>query len=114
MDPQQISFTKRLCLWTGAWAAAAVAMLIMIGPGAVFWAFLFPAGLLIVLPDRIPNDVSGFLFFLSYFIYGALTIIGLCQNRRVRFYFSFGILCALLALNVTGCHVQVNGFHPGC
>jgi hypothetical protein len=114
MDPQHISFTKRFCLWTGAWAAAAVATLVAVGAQNAALAFLFPAGLLIVVPDGVPNDVGLFLFFLTYFLYGALTIVGLCQNRRVRFYFSFGILCALLALNVTGCHMQVNSFHPGC
>lgn len=114
MDPDRISLSKRLWLWTAAWGIAGVATVISTEPSVLIWAFLFPAGLLIVVPDNVPNEVGRFLFFLTYAFYAVLTIIGLAQTRRMSFYFSLGILCVLLALNVVGCHIQVRKpFNPG-
>jgi hypothetical protein len=44
---------------------------------------------------------------LGWPVYGALTVVGILQRRRARYFIIYGILCVLLALNVVGCHLEI-------
>jgi hypothetical protein len=71
---------------------------------------MFPYGLLalFVPKDWDPPINEVVILVTAWALYVVLTVVGLLQRRRVRYFIVFGILCILLALNVVGCHVMLN------
>ena len=110
-----ISRRAKIWLWLAAWIIAALATAIP-DPRVLLFAFLFPTGLLEFVPENLgilePPD-SGYLWFLIVCIlYIGLTITALLQSRRLWYFILYAVLCAILALNAVGCHIQNNrGIH---
>jgi hypothetical protein len=108
----EISLRRRIWFWIGAWGIATVAT-VGLSPGLLLFAWLFPVGLLNFAPagwdSSPPSDPSAgvdSMIVLGWLLYIALTIVGLSQSRRTRYFVIFGILCVLLALNVVGCRFE--------
>ncbi len=108
-QPPQISLRLRIGLWFAAWIIATIAT-IEGGFGLLLYSWMFPYGLLVLFTpkDWNPPINETVILIMGWALYVALTIIGLLQKRRVRYFIAFGILCVLLALNVIGCHVMIN------
>jgi hypothetical protein len=105
-QPSEISLRRRVWLWIGAWGVAAIAT-VGASPGLLFGAWIFPLGMVGFMPDNWQSPVGPTtLLIIGWLPYVVLTIIGLSQNRRARYFAIFGILCALLAFNLAGCHVE--------
>ncbi|NOS69688.1 MAG: hypothetical protein HOP33_07140 [Verrucomicrobia bacterium] len=116
-EPREISKSSRVTLWLVAWgvALAATTIPICIKSPEFFPYFVtsiwgFPIGTAaFAFPEhRNPPDgvvvaslVAGWLFYI------ALTIVGLYQKRRVRYFTVYTILCLLLILNAVGCNVNM-------
>jgi hypothetical protein len=49
------------------------------------------------------------LVVLVWSFYVALTVLGLCESRRARYFVYYAILCTFLILNVVGCHGIMRG-----
>ncbi len=113
----EISARFRISLWIGAWVVALAAACVPtcvrdVGVLPIFimngWAF--PVGVAaFAFPDN--DNVSSAVFFSSvavgWCVYALLTVVGLLQHRRIRFFVVYGILCALLILNAVGCNVNM-------
>lgn len=113
----EISKRLRIRLWLIAWgvALAATPIPFCIGSPGLFPDFLmsfwaFPIGTAkFVFPaheDPPPgvftcSIVGGWIFYI------ALTIYGLSQRRRARYFVVYAILCLLLILNAVGCNVNM-------
>ncbi|HTR42829.1 MAG TPA: hypothetical protein VMH87_14545 [Pseudomonadales bacterium] len=108
-EPPQISLRWRISLWIAAWLIATIAT---VGGWVelLIYFWIFPWGLLalFVPKDWDPPVIDWLILLMAWALYVALTIIGLLQKRRVPYFIAFGILCALLALNVAGCHAMFN------
>ena len=108
----EISMGQRILFWVTAWGIACLAALTAF-PGTLALAmlgcpWLFAYGLLFIFVPRDPHRDGHYVgLVLGWLLYLGLTIFALAQRRRVRFIVAYGILCALLAFNVVGCHVQV-------
>lgn len=89
-----------------AWGLAAIAT-VGTSPAILFWAWLFPVGLLglFVRPDsEFPLYIvvaPGWLFYVS------LSFYGLAQGKRSRYFLVYGVLIVFLLFNVAGCRVQM-------
>jgi hypothetical protein len=107
--PKTIALRWRITLWAAAWVVATIAT-VGTGLGYLLYAWMFPSGLVILFApkDWDPPISETIILILGWAIYVGLTIYGLLQNRRVRYFVVFGILCVLLALNVAGCHVALS------
>ena len=95
-----------------AWAASAIAVAIP-NPGILTLFWMFPGALIwLVVPSDSRVDTSVFQLVLTggWLAYAVLTMLALVQDRRVRFFVVYAILCALLATNVVGCHSDMRGF----
>ena len=102
----------RVSLWLVAWGVAFTVTsfpLCISHPGQlpsiVKYAWIFPLGLVtFVVPARqeliFTSLIAGWLFYI------ALTVFGLLQRRRLRYFIVYAILCLLLILNVIGCNVN--------
>ena len=76
-------------------AAAAVAMLIMIGPGAVFWAFLFPAGWLIGTARQDSKRRKRISLFLKLFsLWGSDDYRVMSESAREVLFFFWNFVCS--------------------
>jgi hypothetical protein len=109
-QPPEISLSKRVGLWVAAWLLAAIAMAIPV-PAALFFFWMFPGGLFRVISpaDWDPGEEIGLTLLVgAWILYLLLTIVGLSQNRRARYFFVYAVLCALLVLNVIGCHMAIS------
>jgi hypothetical protein len=107
--PETIPQQQRRSFLSAAWIIAGAATLILnllVSPLALLFAWMFPLGVfrLLFSPDdrsilayETPMLLGGWVF------YGCVTIFALSQDRRRRFFITFGILCLVLALNVLGC-----------
>ena len=108
-EPPQISLRWRIGLWILAWVIATIAT-IEGGFALLLYCWMFPYGLLALFTpknwDPPINEVV--ILVTAWALYVGLTIFGLLQKKRVRYFIAFGILCVLLALNVVGCHVLIN------
>ena len=49
---------------------------------------------------------------LGWLLYAALTVVGLCQRRTVRYFVFYALLCALLVTNVIGCQQEFHTERP--
>jgi hypothetical protein len=107
--PKTIALRWRIGLWVAAWVLAAIAT-VGTGLGYLLYAWMFPSGLVTLFApkDWDPPISETIILILSWAIYVGLTAYGLWQNRRVRYFIVFGILCVLLALNVAGCRVALS------
>ena len=99
-----------------AWAVAAGMMAFLSSGYCLMVPWMFPLGFPIVLPFmRLSSDPPvGFLLFIGWLIYGALTIYGLRENRRARYFVVYSILCVFLFLNVCGCYYLVGNGKDMC
>jgi len=110
-----ISRRARIWLWLVAWFVAALATSFP-DPRVLLFAFLFPTGLVEFAPEGLgilePPD-SGYLwFFVFCILYIGLTVVAFLHSRRLWYFVLYAVLCAILALNVVGCHIQNNrGIH---
>jgi hypothetical protein len=89
----EISLRRRIWLWIGAWSIAAIATVWGSSPSLLIlvYAWLFPIGLFGFEPANWQAPVSTPVFLvLSWMFYVVLTIIGLSQSRRVRYFVVFG------------------------
>jgi hypothetical protein len=107
-----ISLRWRIGLWVMAWVVAAMAT-VEGGFELLIYGYMFPAGLwtLFTPKDWNPPISETILLILGWVMYAGLTVLGLLQKRRSRYFIVFGILCGLLILNVVGCHVDVSQIH---
>ena len=104
----KVSLRRKAWLWTAAWGVAMIATATpYCDPGLVFWTWLFPVGLVGVFYAASPPVGGLTVTVAGWLLYVVLTIVGLRQNRRSRYFLIYAILCALLVLNVVGCHVQI-------
>jgi hypothetical protein len=72
---------------------------------------LFPLGLFRIIfpPDWNPGPQGGVTLLVgAWIVYLLLTIFGLSQSRRLRYFCIYAVLCGLLALNVVGCQVMMH------
>jgi hypothetical protein len=107
-QPSEISLRWRVWLWLGAWGIAAIAT-VGASPGLLFCAWIFPLGLVGFMSSNWQAPVGPTtLLVMGWLPYIVLTIVGLSQNRRARYFVVFGILCAFLAFNVAGCRMEQN------
>jgi hypothetical protein len=111
-EPRTISLRWRISLWILAWVIAAIAT-VEGGIALLIYAWMFPAGLLALFTpkDWDPPVSEVVILIFGWLLYVGLTVFGLLQKRRVRYFITFGILCVLLALNSVGCHVMINNIH---
>ncbi len=95
-------------MWAAAWAVATVAMVLPY-PWLLLFAWAFPFGLFVFILPTDSDQIGGWLLlFVGWLLYIALTIYGLRQDRRTRFFVTYTVLCVLLILNVGGCHYNLN------
>ena len=116
---QKISKRQRLWLWAAAWGVATLVAIIPHPGLAARLALFFPLGLFGIaylfmpvypgfgafLPDKWAFTIIGAAVAISWVFYLALTIFGLAEERRSRYFVIYAILCVFLILDVTGCHV---------
>src|SRR6516162_4640781 len=113
----------RVRLWLVAWGVALLATpipLCLTSPGLfpyfVMYVWAFPIGTAaFAFPEHrdppgtvvIASLIAGWLF------YAVLTIFGLLQRERIRYFVLYTILCLLLILNAVGCNVNMfkGGWH---
>src|SRR5437773_10072413 len=116
-EPREISKSSRVILWFAAWGVALAATPIPVSiaipglfPCFVMYIWAFPIGTAaFAFPEHwnppdgvvVASLVGGWLFYI------ALTVVGLYQKRRVRYFTVYAILCLLLILNVVGCNVNM-------
>jgi hypothetical protein len=109
MESQEIPMRTRIQMWLAAWFVTAVAMIALaFSPAILLYAWTFPLGLAHVFSHRATQGRLGLTVLIAgWTFYLLLSIRGLRQSRRVRFYVSYAVLCLLLATNVGGCHVML-------
>jgi hypothetical protein len=108
-EPAEISVRRRVWLWAAAWGCAAAATAIP-DPSVLLAAWAFPIGLerVIFSPKWNPGpDIGRCLIASPYLLYFLLTFSALAQSRRRPYFSLYFVLCAVLALNVVGCHVMM-------
>ena len=109
---RKISMGYRVGFWFLAWFLAFSALIFLadIKASDLGGFILFPIGLVVYLNYF---NFGGYHFFdlneiihitLGWLFYLLLTIIGLQQTRRERYFFIYIILCLLLTLNVVSCN----------
>ena len=111
-EPRTISLRWRISLWILAWVIAAIAT-VEGGIALLIYSWMFPSGLLALFTpkDWDPPVSEVVILIFGWLLYVGLTVFGLLQKRRIRYFITFGILCVLLALNSVGCHVMINNIH---
>jgi hypothetical protein len=112
---ETISLEARCLLWAAAWFVVIAAFAIPM-PGVLVFFWMFPAGMFEAVLD--PESYHRSLSFtpsapmmIGWMIYAAFGALALCQNRRTRYWFIYGLFCVLLILNVTGCYHGLNHLH---
>jgi len=113
-EPRTISLRWRISLWILAWVIAAIAT-VEGGIALLIYSWMFPSGLLALFTpkDWDPPVSEVVILIFGWLLYVGLTVFGLLQKRRIRYFITFGILCVLLALNVAGCHKDMNEINIG-
>lgn len=83
-------------------------------PHALKYAWFFPYGLVLgarwVLGTRGASQTPPYL--LVWSVYLGLTLGGLLIRRRAFFFALYGLLCALLLLNLAGCQKVLHDLRP--
>jgi hypothetical protein len=107
-EPSTISLRWRIILLIAVWGIATIAT-VEGGIALLLYAWMFPSGLLalFVPKDWDPPISEVVILIMGWALYVGLTAFTALQKRRTRYFIIFGILCALLALNVAGCHVML-------
>src|SRR5688572_26508467 len=101
----EISFRARFGLWAAAWGLATIATA-GTSPSILFWAWLFPIGLLgLFTPPG--SEFPLFILVAGWLFYLGLSIYGLAQKERARYFVVYALLIVFLLFNVAGCHVQM-------
>src|SRR5262249_53005373 len=109
-----LSRARRVGLWAIAWGVAALATVAPAFP-LLFFCWLFPMGLAApVGASDWSSDATNVTLIVGWGLYLVLTIYGLRQQQRERYLFAYGLLIALLTLNVAGCRYEVAHIHFGC
>jgi peptidoglycan/LPS O-acetylase OafA/YrhL len=113
----EISKSRRVLLWVAAWVIALIATSIpaCIGSPGLFPYFvmsvwMFPIGTIAFAFPGLPNPPDGFsitCLVIGWLFYIALTVVGLSQRCRFRYYLVYAILCVLLIVNAVGCNVNM-------
>ncbi len=116
-DINTISKGARVRLWLIAWAVALLGSTIpfcIAAPGLFLYfvlsAWAFPIGTIAFAFPEHQNPSDGIYIgslIGGWLAYIALTIFGLRQNRRARYFVVYTILCLLLLLNAVGCNVNM-------
>ena len=110
---EAISFRAQCLFYALAWSVALAILAIptfhLAGLSGWLWLGFFPAGLFgfMLSPSSYQKILRSLLsspVVIGWMLYAVLTALALFQNRRSRFWILYGILCALLALNVAGCY----------
>jgi hypothetical protein len=114
-EPKSISKAVRVWLWIIAWGVAAAAI---VGPAfaVLIFGWLFPVGLAAPFGAaqwNSPLPTYGTLI-VGWSGYIALSVHGLKQRERARYFRIYAILVVLLALNVSGCRYELAHMHFGC
>jgi hypothetical protein len=112
---EAISKPMRVSLWFIAWGLAASAT---VAPAfaLLLFCWLFPLGLAAPLGASdwtSPVATYGTLF-AGWSLYITLSIFGLKQRQRARYFWAYSILLLLLAANAAGCRYEVTHMHLGC
>jgi hypothetical protein len=119
-----ISVAWRIVLWAAAWGAAAISVVATSPPGIIFWAWLFPVGLVGIFEPFVPQHfyaprppftlppivvaLGAFVILLAGWLpYIYLSIHALSQRALGRYFVIYAILIVLLFLNVVGCHIEI-------
>lgn len=108
--PLSITSRKRFWLWLAAWLAATAAVTLFRFEMLRF-TWWFPMGLLFHFAS---DDFQDLVLTVGWFLYVGLSVYGLTRRDRRSFYLAYAILIVLLALNVTGCHVEMSQMKFGC
>jgi hypothetical protein len=86
--------------------------------GLVLFFWLFPVGLFAPFgggDTTVDPPVGGYALLVGgWVLYIALSVYGLRQRQRVRYFWVYGVLVALLALNAAGCRYEMAHIHFGC
>ena len=110
-----LSRARRVGLWIIACGLAALATVVPSFP-LLFFCWLFPMGL--AAPFGASNWTSSAAtngtLIVGWGLYLVLTVYGLRQRERGRYLFAYGLLIALLILNVAGCRYEVAHIRFGC
>ena len=118
-DTTPISKRLRVTLWLIAW------VLVVIGiasftpqliPVILLYFFLFPMGLAAPIgASDWDSSVATFgTLIVGWSLYIALSVFGLKQQRRVRYFWIYVILIALLVLNAAGCRYEIAHMKINC
>jgi hypothetical protein len=107
----------RVRLWLIAWAVALLATPIpfcLTSPGLFahfvmsVWAFpLGVAGYAFPEHRNPPEAIVTASLIAGWAFYAGLTIVGLLQRNRTRYFVVYTVLCLLLILNAVGCNVNM-------
>jgi len=100
-----ISIATKWCLWLAAWGIVVLVNL-MLHPASILSAPLFPAGLVVWLPNGEDKAVTGLMtgaWMIGWLFYLILTIFVFAAKRMRVFIIVYVIFCLLLILNVVGC-----------
>ena len=115
VEARTISKPLRVGLWLIAWGVAASAT---VAPGfaLLLFCWLFPMGLAAPLGASewsSPVATYGTLI-AGWSLYIGLSVYGLKQHQRVRYFWVYALLIALLVLNVAGCRYEVIHMKINC
>ena len=105
----EIRLRVRFALWAAAWAIA-IFSTAGVSLQRLLFVWLFPYGLLGLFSPTIwdPPEFSVVVFGWAFYL--ALTVCGIAQRKRFRYFVAYTVLLIFLVLNVAGCHVQLR--HP--
>ncbi len=115
VGPDTISRKWRLVLWIIGWCLAASAT---VAPAfaLLFFCWLFPMGLAAPFgaSDWTSSVATYGTLLVGWGLYAGLSVYGLKQRRRVRYFWAYAILLVLLILNVAGCRYEATHIKIGC
>ena len=97
-----MSFRFKWGLWYGTYLVVAI----LIWSQAVFYFWVFPAGLFrIFWPEHDPLNEPCILGWIPYAV---LTLLAYFTTRRSSYYIIYAVFCVLVLTNVVGCRMMVH------
>jgi hypothetical protein len=100
----------KTCFWLAAWGGV-VLIVLVINPVYLRATFIFPVGLFALFPNGDGTGITPSMmalkagaFIIGWVLYAVLTAIMFKAKSRSAFIASYIIFCALLLLNIGGCH----------